>query len=55
MIFLLQQRNYFLKFTDESKIDFVNITEKDLFHTTPTILLGRDKKLFVSNIVSKEI
>ena len=48
---MLQQMKYFLKFIDKFKMT----EENRLLHTTPTIMPGRDKKVFVSNIVSKEI
>ena len=52
---MLQQRNYFLKFTDESKIDFVNTTEKKIFFTPllPFRLAGIKNYLLVMLLVKK--
>ena len=54
MIFMLQQRNYFLKFTDESKIDLWTQRKKDFFPPLlPFCLAGIKNYLLVILLVKK--
>ncbi len=55
MIYVVTKEIFSEIHQQSQNFDFVGIEENSFLHATPTIVIGRDMKVFVSNIVSKEI